>query len=373
MGVGGYHEYCYLCGKSYAEAKKTQEHIIQQSIGGLKHPPFYICKDCNNERLREIDTELANQFAGAMYFLRAYKERTKYAPFFVHSLETGEKLKFDPSKGYSIKPVFREKVSEEGDVTNLLIGASDERRLEEMIQNCVKKGKISEEDVAEGKRYIKPVEFKKRSLKFDIFSENIYRAVLKIAANLYVMHGGALSKPLVKFILEGGKNEYIFPALPDMFLFEDDCLCSHRIEIVCDKKSKSSIGYIELFSGFRFISILSEDYSGEDRKIRYGVDIIKGERIDNCSLTKSCEGLSFVKSYILNGKITLEDYQGSFYPFLDAIEYVAERESVSDKFREKLRSLPDDMGMKEKFKLAFEHTQTDLFKFFSGTNFDGSE
>jgi len=29
--------------------------------------------------------------------------------------------------------------------------------------------------------------------------------------------------------------------------------------------------------------------------------------------------------------------------------------------------------MKEKFKLAFEHTQTDLFKFFSGTNFDGSE
>ena len=100
--------HCVRCNCSIDDSNDSEEHIIQNSVGGRLRVRGFICVGCNNRTGETWDAVFAEQTNFLCHFFGVVRERGDPPP---QPIETtaGEKLVMQPGGGFKMpKPVFRE-------------------------------------------------------------------------------------------------------------------------------------------------------------------------------------------------------------------------------------------------------------------------
>ncbi len=72
---------CYVCGVEIVAENQTDEHIFLNALGGHLTSNKLICKKCNSDFGKEIDTELSKQFKCIATMLNIQRDRGVVQPF----------------------------------------------------------------------------------------------------------------------------------------------------------------------------------------------------------------------------------------------------------------------------------------------------
>lgn len=275
-------ERCFFCNAELLNDNVTKEHIIPNSIGGKKKVSNFICRKCNSEFGETWDAELGRQLNPLALLLGVKRERGD-APPQVFSTSQGEQIKI--THGYELEPphpTVKERELEEGKV-ELNISARSHKELRQILKGLERKypGISKQVDVD--------------SLSYNEgYSDGLIHIPLGVG-------GVAFGKSIAKSCLALAYNEKIFNTYHNIRrCFDSDIVPDntwnhcfrnfisnresydifHCVHIEASAKLGVIVGYVEYFSAYKFIVLLSDNYSGIDGFATYGINLITGEEVD---------------------------------------------------------------------------------------------
>lgn len=280
---------CYMCDtpllekSDSVEGNKSLEHIILNSIGGKLKSRELICRKCNSEIGHGADQELAHQLAFLSTFL-AVERDDKEPNKIIKGAKTANGEEYNigmRGKPIPAKPTYKVTPGEKG--TNLHLTARSE---EELIKNL--KGfekKYPGFSVDEAKKHFKWSESylnEKVSIPVTIGGEPAFQSIAKSAVNFYMINNG--DREEIKHLIPYLKGKEILNVVQHYHvsgayqLGEKEVL--HLLHLVGNSQEKTLYCFVEFFSSYSFIVLLSQNYSGVSFTKTYSYDVIKSERVD---------------------------------------------------------------------------------------------
>jgi hypothetical protein len=123
---------CVRCDCPIDDSNDSEEHVIQNSVGGRLKVRGFICRACNNQTGETWDAVFAEQTNFLCHFFGIVRERGEPPPQAIVTT-AGERLLLQPGGGFKMeKPVFQATPTETG--KQIQIKARDLREAAVMLR-----------------------------------------------------------------------------------------------------------------------------------------------------------------------------------------------------------------------------------------------
>jgi hypothetical protein len=273
---------CAKCGGEIAETNDSEEHVINQAIGGRRTVRGLLHEDCNNEAGYTWDAELARQLQPlSLHF--GVKRQSGRAPRMRVTTTAGEEMLLGPKGELAmIRPDVKRSPTPQGENFQVTTGSVEQAR--------------------------KWLEAKKRkNLRIDVegtlAAAQVQRSYLQGAVRIDLGFGGELAgRSLVKSALAlaydagisidqcGDALNYLRKAVGTPcfgYYYIGDLIAErpaetplHCIAIEANPETGLILGYAEYFGIHRAVVCLGRGFVGEPAKAVYGIDPRTGDELD---------------------------------------------------------------------------------------------
>lgn len=267
---------CYCCEEQITKDTSSVEHILPNAIGGKLKSKKLLCKDCNSNFGVSFDSELSKQLLFLSSFLNVKRDRGNHPKVKGGKTESGIDIDFlSGGKPYYAKPSVKT-ITKDNEVV-LDIMARDKKELKQILKGLSRKHpQIDIEGILsksiEEKAYLtEPVKVSQT-----IGGEKALNGITKVALNycIYNLKDFKPFKRTINTLKTNTKNELCKHYYPEKTLYKKVAqeIC-HIIHIQSNKHNKNVIGYVEFFSSYSFIILLSDNYTGKNIKATYCYDL----------------------------------------------------------------------------------------------------
>lgn len=259
--------FCYLCSTSLTEEKISYEHIIPEALGNSLKSPRLLCRTCNNNTGNAIDSALVQEMRHLEEVLNIYFSKSdKPVGVRLSNTNFGEDLFVQKGKTYLIKPQI--KVTLDDNILEVKAQFTNWQQMKAFVKSLKKKHPEIDENEIISKAKVCTFENPKGIYKRLPFSNDALRAVVKILTNFYLLNKGdqADLEEVISYIKTGDESsrvaqsiltdiwEHTYSPAADEF--------SHIIRIIGDPKTRTLLGYIDLFNVYDFWVVIDDDYQG---------------------------------------------------------------------------------------------------------------
>ena len=280
---------CYICKEKLDEINKSKEHIIPNSIGGKLKSNNLLCKTCNSQFGDSLDNILTKQFKVICNFLNIKRNRGKNQDIVAFNEEGAEfDYPADPNQsGRLRKPHISVKKEDDGKIKFSVFIQNKEQiySIIKKIENDYPNHKIENKEKVV-KQAMESCEYNMPgSLTTESFVGNpeFFMALHKILINFFIYKTGDFEH--IEHLINKLKNNDF--NLDNVFYYVPEKIekntrlrnIKHQLVIISDKRTKKLYGYIELFSVYRYIIVLNENYN-ENHHFSYTHNVITGEETD---------------------------------------------------------------------------------------------
>ncbi|MBD2247255.1 HNH endonuclease [Nostoc sp. FACHB-888] len=364
---------CYICSCIITKNNTYKEHIILNALGGRLVSPSIICQLCA-PKFDAIDTALAEQlnFIGLMLDIK--RDRGKNPPIKVTVIETGDVISLDTGgKPVLIKPIIKENPDNGG----ISITARDKKEMRKILTGLTRKYSFNEEVEALIKKSNKSEEYfdKPVNIHIKLGEEEGFRAICKMIVSFYMQNGGNRQQilHLLPYIMQGTQEKIVWYYYADEVINAKSATFEvvHRLFVKASSNEKLMYGYVELYSTFKFLILMSDDYIGEDFHHSYCFDILNQSQVEpsfNMNLPRDTvlEVVSFRETnldkfkYVLQKLLLFIDKKQSD----DCISNIVQK-NLDMAFESLIEgAVPSD----EKFQMLIENLSEDFAKFLYSKN-----
>ena len=273
---------CYICEQEITSGNTYDEHIILNSIGGKLHSKNLICRKCSPQ-FDAIDSYLSKELNPLANMLNIKRDRGNPQPIQAEIVKTGKKISLAPGG----QPVLVEPTIEISE-DRFYISARHRKQMRQILQGLRRNypelldvESILEKAIEEGNYLDSEVCF-----QTPIGGSDTFRAVCKMAMNFYIFRGGNRDfiAHLIPYLTSGGEYDCVWHFYPEDENLPDnlkDGQIIHSLFIKGNPKEKVLYSFIEFFSTFRFLVLLSDDYTGEDFRSTYSFDVLERVEIES--------------------------------------------------------------------------------------------
>ena len=282
---------CYVCGCTITKSNTYREHIILNSIGGKIISSSIICKSCA-PRFDVVDKVLSQQLNFVGLMLNIKRDRGTNPHIKATITETGEDIFISSGgKPVQIKPIIEKNQSD----ASISITARDKKQMREFIEGLKRKETFIDdtEVILNNAKIIEDYLDKPVCNQLQIGGKEFFRAICKMILSFYMHNGGNREQilHLIRYIKDGNQQDIVW------YYYPNNVECSskepiqilHRLIVKANSTEKLMYGYVELFSTFKFLVLMSKNYIGEDFYKSYCFDVLSRTEIEssiNLSLSK---------------------------------------------------------------------------------------
>lgn len=278
---------CYRCGVPLTDENRSEEHVINNALGGHLTSNDLLCGPCNNYFGHTVDVELEQQI-GMFTDLLGIKR---------HREDKGRKVRIEMVSQHGERKVVGRKLKPLHELrldtgVKKVVLFEDEARYETLKNR--KKMEMSSNSNVEDKEYIREPDKTKYHVQNSLSDEEgniafggpeFFRGAAKIALGYYLSQGyDSAYDVTVKAFVNGERtiNDFAYYYYPKHYqihdLNEDEII--HLIHIRGDVQYKLLYAYVELFSCHNAIIIFSLNYEGPAIVDTYAYDLLAGQQIE---------------------------------------------------------------------------------------------
>jgi len=266
---------CYCCKGELTYENSSEEHILLNSIGGKLKSKYLLCKTCNSKFGEKNDRELSKQLLFLSTFLNIKRERGDHPTLKGATTRSGEEIHIlSGGKPYYSKPIV-ETTTDKNEIV-ISIKARNEKELKQIANRlAIKYPQVSADDIIS--KAIHKTAYIKEPIKVTqtIGGELALNAISKIGINyfVYITTQYDSISPIIETLKIGTKNDLCKHYYPNKLYKKESKEICHIIHIESNKGNKNIIAYVELFSSYSFIILLSNNYNGNKIKSTYCYDL----------------------------------------------------------------------------------------------------
>ncbi|MDQ2098551.1 MAG: HNH endonuclease [Tychonema bourrellyi B0820] len=273
---------CYICNKNIVPKEIYNEHIILNSLGGRLKSKSLICRQCAS-KLDKIDAALSRSLNSFGLLLNIPRDRGTNPPILATRTDTGERISLDSGgKPVVIKPIITDKLADK-EQPSLYISAKDKPQMREILTGLKRKYPLLNVEELVNSAVARQEDIPPVIINLS-FGEEEFRSVCKMAINFYMYHDGErdLISHLIPYIKDGCENQYVGYYYPDELIAASNSSESfiHTLYIEGNPQEKILYGYIELYSAFRLIILLSDSYEGDFFQKVYSFNVLSREEME---------------------------------------------------------------------------------------------
>lgn len=295
--------FCALCDRSFGSpgVLNSREHIIPNSIGGQKEVPGIICKDCNDRTGAEWDSALAEQLSLVAVLANVKRDR-KQQPSFEALTLSGKPIRIHADGHLSLPRTALMETVKDGrvKVTGNAPTMRDAVRLFKGLKRKYPKFNMESalEDLRVERSYIsEPI-----GGPIHIHGDASGRSIVK-SAYVLALHAGIDPGRCVQArnYLKGSNESACW-----WFYYDRDLIgvrpqghIFHCVAVQGNSGTGQLVGYVEYFSAYRMLVLLSSEYDGADFASSHVIDPTTGRELDLCpdlnipaqEVISACSGL----------------------------------------------------------------------------------
>jgi hypothetical protein len=275
-------ENCYLCNIKLSKETWSKEHILLNSIGGRLKSKNLLCSTCNSKFGQEADSELSSQLLFLSSFLNIKRENGENP--IIKGAKTKDGKEYDILNGGApslAKPTFESFV--DNDKIQYSISARNEKELINMLKGLSRKH--PEFDLEEAKKEFKwHEEYLNEPLNHEmqIGGELAFKSITKTAVNYYIYVQSDINEVSHLFKYLRGEEElkickHFYPI--KSIYRKDSNEIVHLIHLFGSKQKRLLYCFVEFFSSYSFIILLSDNYCGKNVNSTYCYDILKNQEV----------------------------------------------------------------------------------------------
>lgn len=279
---------CALCNEEITEITDSKEHIIPRSIGGRKKVTGFICETCNNTAGAVWDVELAKQFNALGLFFSINRQGND-VPSQTFAMTDGSEVRMNANATMTIAKPSARVYKDENGATKIQLIARDMDEARRMLKQQKKKyPSIDIDAILAG---VQPESFYPEGMIKLIDDDNgdimggLVAGRSFIKSTLAQATASGISPQTCEHALDFLKNENGFACFG--YFYERDLLINRPQDIIFHcvavqglPDSKQLLGYLELFSVFRVVVLLSDQYEGKAFSSSYAIDPINGDQLE---------------------------------------------------------------------------------------------
>lgn len=274
---------CVRCDCLIDGSNDSEEHIIQNSVGGRLTVKGFICRTCNSRTGETWDRVFAEQLNFFCHFFGVVRDRGEPPPQPIVTT-AGEHLLMQAAGGFKMqKPVYE--VTPAGDgKKRIQIKARDRREASIMLKGLARKYPnqidIDAELAKATENYTYPEGIVHHSPQFgDKFGG---RSVVKAAA-AFAFHSG-IAIDQCDLAVNYLRDESAEPAFG--YYYEQDLVVGrpagipiHCVAVVGEPATGMLLGYVEYFGVYRVVVCFSQSYAGPQLARSHGLDPTTGRTV----------------------------------------------------------------------------------------------
>ncbi|KTT30082.1 hypothetical protein SB18R_02810 [Pseudomonas oryzihabitans] len=267
---------CYLCNDPLTQKNNSGEHIIPNSIGGIREVKGFICRECNGKAGETWDSDLSKQLNQLALFFRVVRDRGENKSEVIETT-SGEKLIYN--KG-SLKFYSPERnIEEKDDGVHINIKANDMKQARQILTGL--KRTYPSLDVEELLSTAKPESIYPEGymhLKLRFGGLEVGKSFVKTALALLSANGinPRICERANDFLLTNGEPCFGYYYYQDPLIDRPTNVPIHCICVKGNKTKRTIQAYLEYFGILRVVMSLSAEYEGEDFAVSYAIDPTKG-------------------------------------------------------------------------------------------------
>ncbi|HYF31485.1 MAG TPA: HNH endonuclease [Chitinophagaceae bacterium] len=271
-------QYCYNCEAGLTDDNRSEEHIIQNALGGRVKSGELLCNKCNPELGIAVDAAFVRQFDALTALLSLRRERNKDYIIKNVKSKTGDAYHLkDGRKPVPVKPTIEIKDK------SVYVSARDKRELLHILKRLKEKHpgldiENAEEKFQSQEYYMQePV-----TIPMTIGGDDYFRGATKIAINAYLHFGGERRHIIgaLRYMLGVEQEQIVRWFYPELSTEDTENEVSHTIYIKGCPATRTLQAFIMLFSCYGVLVKLSDVYDGADVELTYCYDVIQQRRIE---------------------------------------------------------------------------------------------
>ncbi len=274
---------CYYCDDPLEKKNRSEEHIINQFLGGWLKSYSLLCLECNTQKIKPFDDALSQQLGCYADLIGPKRDREKKATIPLYTKD-GRK-DFWTSRG---NPKYKASIKKKnGEINDFPVEVKSDEEYKEIVGEKLKqlgpnyKARWIEPEeksyYVKQQRHLTPGEFEIGGIEF-------YRSIMKIAIN-YAIYRHVLKTDVYEAIdfLKNKRPQndlcrFYYPSNYSIYQGVPIEMC-HLIYLRGDPEINILYCYLELFSTFNFLIVLNRNYHGKEIEFFDGKDIWKDEQV----------------------------------------------------------------------------------------------
>jgi hypothetical protein len=278
---------CYKCGEVIGVHNRTEEHIINNSLGGHLTSLDILCDSCNKEFGHTLDAEIDRQIGMFSDLLGVKRQReNKFRRVRIEMISDKGEIKI---VGRKMRPLH-ELTLDTGKETVKLF--ESEEKYEQL--KFAKKRELAKKFKVEDKEYIREPDKTKwhvKNSKSDKYGNiafggyDYFRGLARIALNFYLSkgHDPKYAQRVLDFVKgEIGFNDLLYWYFPVNYQIHEleKNEVSHILHLRGDPIKGLLYAYVELFNFQNVIVIFDKAYNGGNINETYTYDLVNAVEID---------------------------------------------------------------------------------------------
>lgn len=270
---------CYLCSAPLTSQNDSGEHIIPNSIGGVREVKGFICRTCNGKAGETWDADLAKQLNKLALFFRVVRDRGENLAEVIETT-AGEKFIYAKNSLKFYAPMINKEVKE-GSV-HFQISANDMNQARKIVTGL--KRSYPTLDV---ERTLASATTQSKypdghfNFEFSFGGLSVGKSFVKTALALLSVNNinPKVCERANTYIFNDGEPCFGYYYHHDLLINRPVGVPIHCICVKGNKAARTIQAYLEYFGIARIVISLSANYEGDDFKHSYAIDPSKGQEI----------------------------------------------------------------------------------------------
>ncbi|MCR4160420.1 HNH endonuclease [Kerstersia gyiorum] len=268
---------CYLCCEPLTPQNNSAEHIIPNSIGGIRKIKGFICRTCNSKSGETWDIELAKQLNKLALFFCIVRDRGEN-PHEVLETSTGKKFIYAKNSLKLFAPLIKKDTRE--DSTHFQISANNMNQIRQIVTGLKRSHPTLDVEKAlanattQTKYPDEPFDF-----EFRFGGRIAGKSFVKTALALLSANGinPKICERANAYIFDDGEPCFGYYYHHDLLINRPVGMPIHCICVRGNNAARTIQAYLEYFGVLRIAISLSANYEGDDFKHSYAIDPTKGQ------------------------------------------------------------------------------------------------
>ncbi|VVQ18547.1 HNH endonuclease [Pseudomonas fluorescens] len=268
---------CYLCSEPLTPQNDSGEHIIPNSIGGIREVKGFICRACNGKAGGTWDTDLAKQLNKLALFFRVVRDRGENRAEVIETT-AGEKLIYDKNSLKFFAPEIKKEVKEDG--VHFQISANDMKQARQIVTGLKRTYPTLDVEKTLASATAQPkYPDGYFHFEFSFGGLSVGKSFVKTALALLSVNGinPKICERANAYIFNDGEPCFGHYYHHDLLINRPVGVPVHCICVKGCKVARTVQAYLEYFGIVRIVVSLSADYEGDDFKHSYAIDPTKGQ------------------------------------------------------------------------------------------------